>query len=181
MAAGAAAADRPALLQGHALLAACEAYLQPAYGSRSYADYYHRTLRRRGRRSRNRSEPVADPAMLDKLRLSWNSGLADYSRFGPALMALYRRLPLRPLLSPPRRFTAASAPRSQDLSCRFGIVYARASVGWQRAEIRRRLGHRTATEKLGRAAYMAELRRARIVVSPFGWGEIALSRTSRYS
>ena len=156
-----------------ALLAAREGYLEPAYGNRSYADYYHHTCGVEDADPET-AEPVADPAMLDKLRLSWNSGLADYSLFGPAKMALYRRLPLKALLSPPRRFTAASAPRTQDLSCRFGIAYARASVGWQRAEIRRRLGHRMATEKLGRAAYMAELRHARIVVSPFGWGEITL-------
>lgn len=61
-----------------------------------------------------------------------------------------------------------------DVSCRFGTAYERASVAYQRKEIRRRLSDRLPTEKVGRGAYMGELRNSRIVVSPFGLGEITL-------
>ncbi|MFQ5955879.1 MAG: hypothetical protein ACE5JZ_12510, partial [Kiloniellales bacterium] len=155
------------------LLADRAGYGKPLYGHRIFADYYHRTAGVEDAHPEY-STPVAEPAQLAKLRVSWNSGLADYSLIGPSLMALYRWLPLKALLSPPRRFTAPSAPRSLDVSCRFAITYSRASVGWQRAEIRRRLGDLMPTEKLRRPAYFAELRRARIVISPFGWGEITL-------
>ncbi len=155
------------------LLADRAAYGKPYYGHRVYADHYHRTAGVEDADPES-STPVTDPALLDKLRVSWNSGLADYSLVGPSLMALYRWLPLEALLRPPRRFTPPDAPRPLDVSCRFAAGYARASVGWQRAEIRRRLGDRMPTAKLGRRAYLAELGRARIVVSPFGWGEITL-------
>ena len=148
-------------------------YLRGFYGNRIYADYYHRGTGVADRRP-ELSETVRDPAHLEKLAVSWNSGLADYSRFGPLRMALYQRLRLAGLLQPPRSFTPSDAPRPLDLSARFGIAYDRDSVAWQRRETRHRLGDRVPTEKLRRSRYFAELRHSKIVLSPFGWGEITL-------
>jgi hypothetical protein len=112
--------------------------------------------------------------LLQKLRLSWNSGLADWSLHGPLRMAAYQRCPLPPLLRYPRAVTAPDAPRSRAISCRFGIGYSRNSVGYQRRAIRDRLGDRMDTSKLPRRGYFQELKSSKIVVSPFGFGEITL-------
>lgn len=147
------------------------AYTRPLYGQRIYADYYHRT------KGVADAEPLSSqPVRLEdlaKLRAGWNSGLADYSLHGPYLMAAYGRLPFGGFLQLPRRFTPPSHPRERDISCRFGASYPRASVAWQRQEIRR-IMQVMPTDKIGRRAYFDELRGSKVVVSPFGFGEITL-------
>lgn len=148
-------------------------YLKPIYGHRLYADFYHRT---EGVEDRNAasSEPIADPALLDKLQVGWNSGLADYAWLGPLRMALFRHLPLAGLLSGSPPSVPAAAQRPLALSCRIGTAYARDTVAWQRRALRQRLAARLSSDKLSRRGYLRELARSRIVVSPFGLGEITL-------
>ncbi|MGE0611356.1 MAG: glycosyltransferase [Hyphomicrobiales bacterium] len=150
-----------------------ETYLKPLHGRRVFTDFYHRT--------EGVSDPspedlpqVANKADLAKIRVHWNSGLADYSLHGPMLMALYHRLPLPGLLRAPGGFISPNAQRDIDVSCRMGLSYARPTVAWQRQRIRELLKDRLRTDKLGRRAYFGELSRSRIVVSPFGLGEITL-------
>jgi len=149
------------------------AYLRPLYGYRPYSDHYHRT---QGVTDAGdaMSEPIDDPALLDKLHVGWNSALADYSWLGPARMALYGKLPWPALLRFPDGYEPPGARRPLPLACRIGTAYARDSVAWQRHAIAERLAGRVATGKVSRRAYLAELRRARVVVSPFGLGEITL-------
>jgi hypothetical protein len=148
-------------------------YLEPHYGYREFADYYHRT---HGivDDSPEWSSPVPDPDLLGKLRASWNTGLADYSLAGPFRMALFGRLGWQALLRFPRNFHPAEAPRTVPVSCRFGTAYARATVAAQRKLVRERMADRMPVGKISRRRYIAELQRARVVVSPFGWGEITL-------
>ncbi len=149
------------------------AYLTPMYGHRPFAAYYHREL---GVIDANPeySTVVTDRTLLAKLRVSWNSGLADYSLHGPSRMAIYQRLPLPGLLRFPGPSRSPSQPRSQDVSCRFGTDYPRASVAIQRKMIREKLAGRIDTRKLSRRRYFRELETSKIVVSPFGYGEITL-------
>lgn len=155
------------------LLADKKAYLEPQYGNRIYADYYHRE---NGIEDEEPvwSRPVDSPELLDKLYVSWNSGLADYSRWGPLRMALRQRIPVDTLLRFPRRFTPVEQARPVPVACRFGVGYPRETVSWQRRRIRDMLGARMATGKLGRSAYLAEMKAARVAVSPFGFGEVTL-------
>lgn len=148
-------------------------YLKSLYGRRLHADYYHRLDGVEDGKPEV-GAPPADPDLLGKLGLSWNSGLADYSRYGPKRTALYNHLPLTPLLSFPSDFTPSRRRRSLPVACRFGTAYARKTVAWQRLRMRELLAHRLPTEKLSRAPYFDELRQSRIVVSPFGLGEITL-------
>jgi hypothetical protein len=155
------------------LLVDREAYRQPHYGNRIYGDYYHREF---GVEDDDpvTSRAIARPDDLAKLRVSWNSGLADYSQWGPTVMGLRWLLPFDFLLTYPHRFTEAQATRPTRLACRFGVNYARGTVAYQRERIRQAMGDRLATDKLSRSAYLAEMRTSRAVVSPFGFGEITL-------
>lgn len=148
-------------------------YLQCHYGNRLYADYYYRTCSVEDAEP-VWSRPVSSAGLLDKLRVSWNSGLADYSRWGPLRMAMREKLPLDSLLRFPDRFTSPSASRTIPFACRFGISYSRETVAYQRRMIAEQLGRLAPTGKLSRAGYLAEMRNARVVVSPFGFGEITL-------
>lgn len=149
------------------------AYLRPMYGHRPFTDYYHRE------QGVTDADPewspvVTDRTLLAKLRVSWNSGLADYSLRGPSRMALYQRLPLPGLLRFPNPSRSPSASRPQDISCRFGTDYPRASVAIQRRTIRDKLAGRIDTRKLSRRGYFRELETSKVAVSPFGYGEITL-------
>ena len=148
-------------------------YLRPMYGYRIYADYYHR---RRGvvDTEPEYSTPVSDPALLHKLAVSWNSGLADYSWLGPARMGLYQRLPIAALLRFPQSIASPSMERPIDVQCRMGIKYPRASIAFQRREIVKRLADHMATDKLPRRKFLKEMASSKIVISPFGFGEITL-------
>ncbi|MDH3582539.1 MAG: hypothetical protein OEM91_18195, partial [Hyphomicrobiales bacterium] len=155
------------------LLTARETYLRPCYGNRIWADYYHRE---NGVEDNDpvRARPVEKKDYLSKLRVSWNSGLADYSLLGPARMALRNHVPIDRLLKFPGNFTPPERPRPLLFASRFGASYPRATVSYQRRQIRQLLGERVPTNKLSRRAYLAEMRNARVVVSPFGFGEITL-------
>ena len=150
-----------------------KAYLTPHYGHRIFSDYYHRTQGVEDAKPQF-SRPVDDPADLQKLKVSWNSGLADYSLYGIYRMALYNRIPLRALLTFPTTFTDSRRSRHNLVSCRFGTIYTRETVAWQRKTIRTIMGSRLATDKLSRRRYFQEMENSLIVVSPFGLGEITL-------
>ena len=148
-------------------------YLRPHVGYRLHADHYHRT---NGVTDEDGavSEPVPDPAQLDKLHLGWNSGLANYDLRGPETAKLYRRLPWARLLHYSNDFGDPTNARPLDVVCRIGTSYHRETVSHQRRAISKRLSKWISTEKLSRRAYLEEMGQAKIVVSPFGLGEITL-------
>lgn len=148
-------------------------YLRPMYGHRPYTDFYHRNDGICDSID-DYSTPVDDPDQLQKLRVSWNSGLADYSMWGVYRMALYAKWPIRRLLCFSDPIARPSFKRSRGFSCRMGIDYPRATVRWQREQIRKLLEHRLDTKKLNRRQYFQELTNSYVVVSPFGYGEITL-------
>jgi hypothetical protein len=149
-------------------------YLKPFYGHRPYTDYYHREFGIEDETPES-SAGISDPALLEKLGVSWNSGLADHSRFGPTRMELYSHFPIGLLLTYPMRFGHPSTtPRPNRLSCRMGTDYSKATVAFQRREILRRLGLEGNSGKIRRGAYFAELEKSQAVLSPFGLGEITL-------
>lgn len=148
-------------------------YTRAHYGNRIWADFYHRTENVEDEDPAE-ARIVEEASLLDKLRVSWNSGLANYSLHGPTRMALRARLPLNPLLSFPRSFTPTEKNRSINFTCRMGTSYARDTVAHQRRRIANLLKDQMTTEKLNRRAFMNEMRHTRLVVSPFGFGEITL-------
>lgn len=154
------------------LLSDFEGYRHPLYGHRSFTDYYYR---KNGVTDTIPvwSVPVTDSSLLEKLDVAWNSGLADYSYWGAYRMAAYLRLPIdRILRFPVKAYREPAKPRCQDFSGRFGSNYSRATVAWQRQSIKSKLCNRIPMDRLTRRSYFSELRQSRIVLSPFGFGEI---------
>ncbi len=146
-------------------------YLRPLYGGRSFTDYYHREFGVEDEPPTH-SEAVPDAALLDRLAVSWNSGLADYSLSGPWRTALYQRWPFSRLLRFPRRLRAPSADRGTDISLRVGLRYARRTIGYQRQRLAELLKGRVDTSRLGKRRYVRELCDSKVVLSPFGYGEV---------
>ena len=148
-------------------------YKSSHYGNRVYTNYYHKHGKVLDGQP-SWSAPITNDALLEKLVVSWNSGLADYSLLGPVRMSLYEKLPVSSLLSFPRRVVAPTSPRPIRLHARMGTTYDRASIGFQRRAVSAKLGPGISTKKLSRHAYLHELSRSRSVLSPFGLGEITL-------
>jgi hypothetical protein len=148
-------------------------YMKPQYGNRIWTDYYfHSDAIKDLRPAKPRI--VTEKDLLKKLHVSWNSGIADYRLFGPQLMALRQFLPLNFLLQIPQQFTPPSKSRDIPHSCRMGVNYERNSVTYQRQRIQAILNNTMDTQKLSRQAYFSEMRNTRLVISPFGFGEITL-------
>jgi len=148
-------------------------YLRPLYGNRPYTHHYFEHCAVKDT-DPVWSRPILDEIHLRKLGLSWNSGLADYSLYGPLRMMMFKKFPWSGFLQFPSVKALPSQDRNTDLSCRFGIQYPRQSVAWQRCGIREKMGVRLSTNKLSRRRYFKELQDSKIVISPFGLGEITL-------
>ena len=147
-------------------------YAQPHYGGRLYTDFYHGTAGVADTEPL-KPEPVVDAPKRAKLRVSWNSGFADYGTGGIIRREAYARLKLPMLLRRPGGFIAPRAQRTIDLGFRMTLNYRRQTVAYQRSEAARRLT--LAPEaRLSRRAFMRELANTKVVLSPFGWGEINL-------
>ncbi|CAM9806579.1 unnamed protein product, partial [Phaeothamnion confervicola] len=146
-------------------------YADSHYGGRLFTDFYHRTCRVEDVTPlRTESVPEAGRA---KLRVSWNSGFADYGIGGILRREAYARLPLPFLLCQPNGFVDPAATRPVALGFRMTRNYTRASVAYQRIEVAQRL--KVAPEaRLSRRDFMRELAQTKAVLSPFGWGEINL-------
>lgn len=148
-------------------------YKKSFYAHRIYADYYNKTYNIRDDNELY-SEPIDDPEQLKKLKIGWNSGLANYSLYGPLYSSLHQKISLPLFLPFPSQYITPSINRPNVLSCRMGISYQRNSVAWQRRQIKKILNDNIPTNKLSRRRYFQELGSSKIVISPFGLGEITL-------
>ena len=146
-------------------------YTKTLYGGRLHTDFCHTQLGEIDDQSETTWPAVASEDVA-KIRVGWNSGMADYSYAGLYRSRLFRRLRWPALLRPPKKYAPPSAERPLALSCRVATAYSRATVAWQRRQIQHLLLDRCATDRLSRWRYFRELERSRIVVSPFGFGEI---------
>ncbi len=155
------------------LLKEKKAYMQPHYASRVYTDYYHKKHEISDDEPYIR-QPIQDQDQLKKLDLSWNSGLMHYGLIGPYLQRIYAKFPFKNMLHFSGALKRANTPRQNNITCRMGIPYSRATARFQREEMRKILSKHLPTDKLSRRAYFKELTQSKICVSPFGLGEITL-------
>jgi hypothetical protein len=146
-------------------------YLKPLYGLRQFTDYYHH---RNGvvDAAPAWSLPVKEAAELGKLRLSWNTALANYSLLGPRISALYHYVPLARLMRATNKFHPPSLDRGIDVSCRMGLSYKYETVAYQRRIMADALQRHRRTDRVSKITYFRELRDSKIVTSPFGYSEV---------
>lgn len=155
-------------------------YGKSLYGKELYSDYYHTKYGVIDPDHRERFT-VSDTAELEKLRLSWNVGVGDYprgkfrQRLGTAAaralgVPAARWFYVRGGLKSPKTIT-----RKIPVHARIGLTN-RPSISYQRSLILEQIGTdaRFLTGSVGQRAYNAEVAASRIVLSPFGWGELCL-------
>ena len=148
-----------------------ELYSKPMYGNRIFTDYVNNEFEVVDEKP-SYSIPVVDKEHLDNIQIFWNSCLANYSWSGKYLMELYSKLPLNILLRYPQKKINSKCIRKNDVSCRISTAYERDTVAWFRTKAKRELEEWGVSSRLSYKKYCKELTDSKIVVSPFGWGEI---------
>jgi hypothetical protein len=165
-----------------ALLKDRSLYRRALYGKELYSDYFHAKYGVVDPGHRDR--PVAeDPTQLAKLRLSWNIGVGDYPRgklrqragvaasiaLGFRAARLFYgsgRLPPDPV---------AANRGAIDVHARFFLT-GRPSIAYQRKLVLDRIAGHPAflVGPASQRKYNREVANSKIVLSPFGWGELCL-------
>ncbi|MFC2053452.1 glycosyltransferase [Chloroflexota bacterium] len=151
-------------------------YTKKFYGERIFTDYYHQSRGIIDNVSPSFRQPIK-PEELPKLALSWNLGLGDYRTFDK--WGLRARMFL-PWASYDIKPVSPCAERDIDIFLRGRTRYKHATVSFQREETIRQLesfvqnnSYRALYGGVVRYnQYKKERSRSRIMVSPFGIGEV---------
>lgn len=157
-------------------------YGKSLYGKELYSDFFHDRYGVTDPEPRLRAVETR-PEMLAKLRLSWNIGIGDYprgklrQRVGVAAsMALGFKV--TPLFYGRGRLPADPVSRNPGtIPVHARLAPApRPSIAYQRKLVMERIEGNPLflTGSVSQNRYNRELTRSRIVLSPFGWGELCL-------
>jgi len=152
-------------------------YTKKLYGRRLFTDYYYKKFSIFDKHPEF-SKPVSAKRLLNKLKVSWNIGLSNYgfySKYIMKILNLSKKIPIyHRLIKYPNLVRSCFENRNNLISARFNTSYERKTVGIQRNLIKEILKSKTDTHPISRKKYFLELCSSKIVLSPFGWGEINL-------
>ncbi|MDA9082150.1 glycosyltransferase [Gammaproteobacteria bacterium] len=159
----------------HQILADKKLYLTSLYGRRFFSDYYHKKYGVFDDIQHEEKDPqVLDSIDLKKIDVGWNTGLANYSLLGEYLGKLYKKTNLSIFSRSPRKFVPPDSIRKYDVQCRMNTEYDKLSVSFQRKLIADNELLSLQKNKVNRYKYFQELANTKIILSPFGLGEITL-------
>ena len=145
-------------------------YKKKLYGSRIYSDYFHKKFKVRDNFIMFQ-RPLTD-SNLKKLKLSWNSSLANYSLKGKMLMLGYKYLKNYDFLFLPKKKYIPSLTRPNLFLYKGNFEYERNTISWQRQQIFKKMKKSIDTRRVNLIKYYNLLKKSKVVISPFGWGEI---------
>lgn len=144
-------------------------YTRNIYGARLFCEYYHNKLKIDDKQL-NRIYPTLDAKYFNKLGVSWNVGMGDIFAKGYHLL-------LTPYKCTQPHLTSPDSPvKRLDLHFR-GSGWSKIA-GYQRSLCKelvnglKDISHPDVNSKIPYKEYAAEIQSARMVISPFGWGEI---------
>lgn len=158
-------------------------YGRSLYGKELYSDYYHEKYGVVDDDERERAV-VTDGRELGKLRLSWNIGIGNYprrqfaQRAGVALSRAFRPDAARFLYVRDRFDPVECVSKNKGLypvHARIGLI-RRPSISWQRKMILEAIEGNPLflTGHVPQSQFNRETAHSKIVLSPFGWGELCL-------
>ncbi len=171
------------LFYSKALLRDRGLYGRELYGKELYSDYYHAKFGVNDPDYRPRAVET-DAAQLAKLRLSWNIGIGDYPRHqtrqraGVAFARLMGPQAARPFSLRGRFDPDRAISRNRGLypvHARMGLI-SRPSITYQRKLILGKIEGNPdfLTGSVSQSRFNRETAHSKIVLSPFGWGELCL-------
>lgn len=149
-------------------------YLKSFYGYRIYTDFYNRNYNVKDK-TPVYSEPITNIDNLKKLTIGWNSALGNYGILSFYCQKIIGNLGLKFHLPYPKKKLMPFNLKKNTFQARFYSNYSRNTVGHMRKKIIEKLSDLYIyNKKLNRFSYYNELKRSRLILSPFGLGEITL-------
>lgn len=152
-------------------------YLEPIRGERPYTAPYYEDAE--SCTDIPDTSPLAniEERDLSKLGVFWNIGLDIQF---PGLGTVFASLPFGIAISLPwYKMSGLSVlwpptdkSRPNNLTGRFRIEYDNDAIEAHRRKMKRIAGRHYRNERIGKFEYWRELRKSKVVLSPFGWGEI---------
>lgn len=145
-------------------------YTKCFYGGRIWCDYYHKNYHLDDNFLEGLTYKTLDLQYKDKIKLSWNVGLGDLFTKTKLQKILFRRR------YAPFKFHDPLLPRVFDVHYRGST--SNSLVLFQRNKVVESLKNMNdismpnISTKVKYKKYVEEVRNSKIVVSPFGWGEI---------
>lgn len=146
-------------------------YLKNFYGRRIFSDYYNKKFKIKDKKP----EKYKIPRKIDlkKIKLSWNSCFSNYTFLGSFMQKVYGLLPFNFLLFYPKR-NNITFDKLKNLNCRMSLNYSKESIAFQRNHVAKLLSKICSFKKVSKLKYYNDLKISKIVISPFGYGEINL-------
>lgn len=168
-------------------------YCKPLYGNTIITDYYSKN------KIIDTDEPLPDKNLkyspiylkkedkdlLNKIQVGFNAAFADHSsnsnlwkydylnRFNRRFFGLYSKM-LKSIKS--FEYINPEVKRLKDLSCRIWTDGYSKGISYHRKQTSKILSNYISTDKINRHDYFSEIRNSKVVVSPFGWGELNVPR-----
>jgi hypothetical protein len=173
------------LLYHKALFKDRNLYTRSLYGKELFSDYYHEKYGVADPDARTRAV-ITNPADFEKLRLSWNIGIGDFpkhtlrQRIAVAAARATGPRAVKPfhhgdgfLKRNPQADPVAANRGLYGIHARLGLI-SRPSIGYQRRLILDRIAGnpRFLVGEVSQKQYNAEIAGSKIILSPFGWGEL---------
>ena len=157
-------------------------YLTRMHGNTIWNEYYYNNFNVKSKKSF--SAIVNDKKHLDKIQLSYNPALANHSVnsfiWKRGIFPIIRRsFSLSKKNIKPTKiedFYPVDECRDIDVSCRMLVSGYSNSIEFHRKKTKSILKKYLSTEKLSRDLYFREMQNSKMVVSPFGWGELNTPR-----
>jgi len=150
-------------------------YLNNYYGRRIYSDYFHRNFNITDNKVHEEvSNDISSKNDIKKIKTGWNTGLSNYSLMGEYYGKLYKYTGIKFPFQSSIKFYDPKNFRPNSIHSRMNTSYDKESVAFQRKLLQSKLGHLVRYNKLSRYRYFQELKTTRLVISPFGLGEITL-------
>ncbi len=150
-----------------------ELYKNRFYGGRIHTDYYYNYFNVKDK-NEFFSTPILNNDYINKIRVSWNYGLANYGFIGRRIANLYDKISIKRLLNWPQKFRNPHKTRKNNVFCRISTNYNRETVAFHRKLLKKKLDDIYEFDRVPIYKYIKEIKNSKLVISPFGWGEFSL-------
>ena len=149
-------------------------YLKPHYDKRIFTDYYNKKYNIIDEKQYYSSE-IPNIKDLDKISVFWNSSMANYSKHAHILSLLYKKTKIKYFLKYRYKENQNFKIKKNNIFCRFNYSNYRNTISFHRMQIKKKLSFNNNLDfsKINRTKYFEELKRSKLTISPFGWGEVA--------
>tara|TARA_Y100000994_G_C15644051_1_gene422493 strand:+ start:19 stop:1095 length:1077 start_codon:yes stop_codon:yes gene_type:complete len=147
-------------------------YLKPFYGRRIFTDFYHKKFNIEDSKVEFGSF-VKNKNNLKKIKVSWNSCFCNYSFYGDIMTKLYKYFPYVGFLKYPKH-KVDFKKKIYSYNNRMNFNYSKETIAYQRKKISKILECNNSNKKVSKWSYHKELIKSKILISPFGYGEINL-------